>query len=221
MFQGFHKETMDFLEAISKNNNRTEFKNKETLYVEGIKEPLEELYHELYEYFSEYDMTLLHNKRKCISSAYNDARFCKDNPIKEYFYLRFKQDKSDKKNAIGFFFDAGLDGYRYGLNIYHMNARGMEKIRNEILDNKHFATSAIQKLNECGLFSLQGEKYKKETYPSENEVLREWLERKEISFIHEEPINKAFFERTLLKNIMFSYDSLRSVYDMIKEGLEN
>lgn len=33
------------------------------------------------------------------------------------------------------FFDASLDGYKYGLNIYNPNASGMNKIRQYILDN--------------------------------------------------------------------------------------
>lgn len=114
------------------------------LYLEGVKYPLEELYYELYSYFSKIDSDLLTNKRRSISSAYNDARFCSDNPIKEYFYIRFKKDTANKKNALGFFFDASLDGYKFGLNIYNLDARGMEKIRDYILDNKHYSKEIIE-----------------------------------------------------------------------------
>ena len=103
-----------------------------------MKYPLEELYYELYSYFSKIDSDLLSNKRRCISSAYNDARFCSDAPIKEYFCIRFKPDKENKKNALGFFFDASLTGYKFGLNIYYLNAEGMKKIRDYILDNRYF-----------------------------------------------------------------------------------
>ena len=34
----------------------------------------------------------------------------------------------NKKNTLGFFFDASLDGYKYGLNIYNPDANGMNKI---------------------------------------------------------------------------------------------
>ena len=81
------------------------------------------MYYELYNYFGKLDSDLLSNKRRCLSSAYNDARFSKDAPIKEYFYLRFKLATINKKNAPGFFFDASLTGYRFGLNIYHSDAR--------------------------------------------------------------------------------------------------
>lgn len=119
-----------------------------------MKYPLEELYYELYSYFSKIDSDLLSNKRRCISSAYNDARFCSDAPIKEYFCIRFKPDKENKKNALGFFFDASLTGYKFGLNIYHLNAEGMKKIRDYILDNRYFAKGVIEKFNEAGLLEV-------------------------------------------------------------------
>ena len=189
------------------------------LYLDGVKYPLEELYYELYSYFSKIDSELLSNKRRCISSAYNDARFCSDNPIKEYFYIRFKLDTENKKNALGFFFDASLTGYKYGFNIYNVDARAMEKIRDYILDNKHYAKEIIEKFNKDGLLEVRGEKYKRAYYPDENAVLQEWLERKRISFVHEDELSSVFFGRDILNRILTAFDSVQDVYFMLKEAL--
>ncbi len=219
MFQGFNKDTITYYETIRRDNSRIAHKENETLYLEGVKYPLEEMYYELYNYFNRLDNCLLSNKRRCISSAYNDARFSKENPIKEYFYLRFKLEKADNKNVLGFFLDAALDGYRYGLNIYHMDAKGMERIRDVILDNKHYATETIQKFNTCGLLELQGERFKKDNYPKESAVLREWLERKRISLYHEENINSSFFNREIIDQMFSAFDSVKDIYFMLKEAL--
>lgn len=219
MFQGFNESTIRYYQAIRKENDKKTHKENEMLYLEGVKHPLEELYYELYSYFSSVDSDLLSNKRRCVSSAYHDARFSSEAPIKEYFYIRFKLDKSNKKNAPGFFFDASLDGYRYGLNIYHLDARGMEKIRDFILDNKHSAKEIIDKFHETGLLELQGEKYKKAHYPEEDDVLQEWIERKRISLVHEESLNEIFYEREILERILSAFDSVKDVYDMLKEAL--
>lgn len=219
MFQGFHESTIRYYEAIRRENCKSVHKENEQQYLEGVKYPLEELYFELYNYFNKVDKDLLSSKRRCISSAYNDARFCCDTPIKEYLYIRFKLDKISKKNALGFFFDASLDGYRYGLNIYDSDAKGMSKIRNYILDNKHFAKSVIKNFNETNLLEIQGEKYKKAYYPKEDVVLQDWLERKRIAFIHEENLNTIFYERKLLDCILSAFDSAREVYFMLKEAL--
>ena len=125
MFEGFNESTLGYYQAISRNNCKNIHQENQVLYLEGVKYPLEELYYELYSYFSKIDSDLLTSKRKSISSAYNDARFCSD-PIKEYFYIRFKLDTANKRNALGFFFDASLDGYKFGLNIYNLDAREYE-----------------------------------------------------------------------------------------------
>ena len=219
MFQGFNKSTIRYYEAICKENSRIAYKENESYYLEGVKYPLDELYFELYNYFDEVDQDLLSNRRRCISSAYNDARFCCGSPIKEYFYIRFKLNKTDKKNALGFFFDASLDGYKYGLNIYNPDARGMNQIRDYILDNKHFAKEVIENFNEAGLLEIQGEKYKKASYSKEDIILQEWLERKRISFTHEENLSAAFFKREILDLIFSAFESAREVYFMLKEAL--
>ncbi len=156
MFEGFNESTIGYYQAISRNNCKNTHQENQVLYLEGVKYPLEELYYELYSYFSKIDGDLLSSKRRCISSAYNDARFCNDTPIKEYFYIRFKLDTVSKKNALGFFFDASLTGYKFGLNIYNSDARGMEKIRDYILDNKHYTTEMIEKFNKSGLLEVRG-----------------------------------------------------------------
>ena len=219
MFQGFNISTIKYYEALRKENSKKIYSENAILYLEGVKCPLEELYMELYNYFSKWDRDLLSNKRRCLSSVYNDARFCRETPIKEYFYIRFKLDKADRKKMLGFFFDASLDGYKYGLNIYNMDARGMERIRDYILDNRKFASEVIEKFSKSDFLELQGEKYKKLSYTDENALLQDWLERKRISFIHEEPLNLCFYEREILDCICAAFDSAMDVYFMLKEIL--
>lgn len=219
MFYGFNESTIKYYEAIGKENSKIVHRENEALYIEGVKQPLEELYFELYNYFNKLDSDLLSNKGRCISSAYNDARFCGKTPIKEYCYVRFKLDRADRKNALGFFFDASLDGYRYGLNIYNMDAKGMERIRDHMLDNRNYVTGLIQKFNASGLLEVCGDIYKRPNYPNENNALRWWLEHKRISFMHEEPLNSQFYDRKIFDCICLSFDSVKDVYFMLKEAI--
>lgn len=219
MFQGFNESTILFYEAIRKNNCKKVYQENEQLYLEGVRFPLDELYFELYNYFSSVDRELLSDRRRCISSAYNDARFCRGTPIKEYFYIRFKLNRTNRKNALGFFFDASLDGYKYGLNIYHPDAGGMDKIRDYILDNKRYAQSVIGDFNEAGLLEIHGEKYKRAHYPHEDIALQEWLERKRIFCTHEEKLSTVFYKREILDNMISAFDSVKEIYFLLKEAL--
>ncbi len=219
MFQGFNDSTIKYFEAIKQENSKSIFTENNIYYLEGVKYPLEQLYYELYDYFGGLDTDLLSSERRCISSAYNDARFCNGKPMKEYFYIRFKLNRASKKNEVGFFFDASLDGYKFGLNIYHMNAGGMEKIRQYMLCNKRNSTKIIKEFNEANLLDVRGEKYVKSCYPNENKVLREWLEHKTLSYIHEESLNQTFYDRKLLNTVLCAFDSVKNVYMMLKEAL--
>ncbi len=219
MFQGFNESTILFYEAIRRENSKKTYQDNAQLYLEGVKIPLEEMYFELYRYFSGIDGDLLGNKRRCISSAYNDARFSRGTPVKEYFYIRFKWNGTGQKNAAGFFFDASLDGYKYGLNLYHPDAGGMNRIREYILDNRHFAKRVIEDFNRAGLLEIRGEKYKRAAYPDEDIILQEWLERKRISFTREESLGTVFYKRDILEHIISAFDSAKEIYFMWKEAL--
>ena len=56
--------------------------------------------------------------------------------MKEYIYVRFKLAKSSKENVVGFYFDASMNCFRYGINIYNLNAHGMEQIRGKLLEDE-------------------------------------------------------------------------------------
>ena len=221
MFQGFNDVTINYFEAIRKENSRSNYKAHESWYLEGVKEPLEELYYELFNYFGKVDAQLLSSKRRCISSAYNDARFSKEEPVKEYFYIRFKLDTAGKKSMPGFFLDASLDGYRYGMSIYKPESKDMEKIRDYFLDNKYSAIEAVQKFDKAGLLLLQGELYKKEHYPETDPVLKPLLERKRLTFVKESYLDDMFFSRKLLENMLVAYDSVMDIYQLMKEALKS
>ena len=219
MFQGFNEATIKYLEAIKKENSKSKYKEHESLYFEGVKEPLEELYYELFNYFGTIDSQLLSSKRRCISSAYNDARFSREEPVKEYFYIRFKLDKGGKKSMPGFFLDASLEGYRYGMSIYKPEAKDMENIREYFLDNKYSAIEAVQKFEQAGLLELQGESYRKERYPEADVLLKPLLEQKRLAFVKESGLDEVFFSRRLLECMLTAYDSVTDIYYLMKEAL--
>ena len=219
MFQRFNESTIKYFEAIRKENSKSNYKTHERYYFEGVKEPLEELYYELFTYFGSVDSRLLSSKRRCVSSAYNDARFCREEPIKEYFYIRFKLDKGNQKSVPGFFLDASLDGYRYGMSIYKPEPKDMEKIREYFLDNKYSAIDAVQKFTNAELLELQGDLYKRDNYPEADPVIKPLLERKRLAFVKESVLDEMFFSRSLLENMLEAYDSVMDIYQLMKEAL--
>ncbi len=219
MFDGFNGSTIKYFELMERKNDKQSFKENELLFMEGIQQPLEELFYELSNFFSNMDFDLSINKRRCISSPYNDARFCGNRPIKEYIYIRFKVNRRSKENTIGFFFDASKTNFKYGLNIYDLNSQGMELIRNKILDNRKQAKSLINQFNEKRTMQLAGKTYVKDNFPNEDIVLKNWLNMRTISFYHKEEINPVFFNNALLEDMINAYDNMKKIYFFVKDAL--
>lgn len=70
------------------------------------------------------------------------------------------------------------------------------------------------------MLEVRGEKYKKVYYPDEFLSLQDWLERKKISFVHEDVLSNVFYGRDMLKCILAAFDSVQDVYFMLKEALQ-
>ncbi len=220
MFCGFNEETIQYWEKLRVQNDKKVFLENQDLYKNGIKEPLEELYFELQNFFGKLDFDIGINKRSCISSPYNDARFCNGNPMKEYVYVRFKVLKAQKDNTVGFFFDASEGCFRYGLQIYHLNARGMERIRSKLLEDRRKSQKIIEDFEASDVMKVCGIKYKKPYYEDEKEPLKKWLNMRTISFEHEEALNETFFSRKLLEEMLLAFREAQDVYFMIKDALK-
>lgn len=66
MFEGFNNATIEYYKKIKDINCKNIYRENERLYLDGVKYPLEELYYELYNYFSTIDNDLLNTKRSCL-----------------------------------------------------------------------------------------------------------------------------------------------------------
>lgn len=219
MFQGFNEATIKYWEEMECDNSRENFKGQQDLYQAGIKLPLEELYYDLLKYFEKLDCTFNLRKNCCISSPYNDARFCGDRPMKEYVYVRFRLLKSRKENVAGFFFDASREDFRYGINIYHMNAKGMGQIRGELLQDEEKSIDLINHITRKNLLEVSGDCLKRSYYPDREEPLKSWLDKRNIQFSHEEPISEIFFRRDLLEQMLTTFEESMELFRLLNRAL--
>ena len=87
------------------------------------------------------------------------------------------------------------------------------------MDNRNFAKGVIEKFNESGLLGCREKNIKRACYPEEDVILREWLERRRISFVHEDELKRCVFGRDMLECMLAGFDSVQDVYFMLKEAL--
>ncbi len=112
-FNGFCRETFDFLFGLQFSNTVEKQSENLAKYKKYITEPLNLLYLDLLSVTEKFDIALEIKPARCIASPFTDRRFSASKPLKEYTYLRFKK-MGAKTDIIGLFFDMGSEAYGYG-----------------------------------------------------------------------------------------------------------
>lgn len=162
-FNGFPKETADFLFSLKFQNTVSKEKENLLKYKVLVSEPLKLLYEELLPTVLKINFPFETKPSRCISTPYTDRRFSPDIPLKEYMYIRFKYTNL-RENIPGLYFDMGSDYYSYGLRIYRQNIKGMDRIREKISKEPEKFSEILDGLTDKG-FSVNGESYKKDKAP--------------------------------------------------------
>jgi uncharacterized protein (DUF2461 family) len=221
MFHGFTEKTLEYFLSICLDNSKSNFESLRALYQEHVKTPLYALYEELLPVIQGIGQTVCVKRSRCVSGAFNDARFSSSDPVKAYMYLHFCAETSRDNDIPGFFMDASHDGYRYGLQIYHRTTQGMTRLRDYALVNERRFSGIIRDIKDRDEFLLEGESYKKERYLSVNEPVKGWLNRKSWWLGRTCPPDDAFFSPALVKYLGEGYQSLQLLYGFMCEGLMN
>lgn len=134
MFNGFGRNIDNVFNDIMFDNTRSHFDTIKSDYDKTIRTPLIELYNDLIPVVQSIDPAFCIDKRRCISSVYNDFRFSRNNPIKEYMYIKFTLLNQSNKNLLGFFIDFSVTGVRYGLQLYKPILTVMSKLLDPLSD---------------------------------------------------------------------------------------
>jgi uncharacterized protein (TIGR02453 family) len=220
-FQGFTEKTLEYFLSICLDNSKSNFEANKALYNEHVKAPLRELYSALVPVMLEIDQTICVKSSRCVSGAYNDARFAQSDPIKTYMYLHFCAETGRDTDIPGFFMDASYDGYRYGLQLYHRTTQGMTRLRDAVLENEKQFIEIITRIEADGIFQLEGDSFKKEHFPAAPPQLKNWLNRKSWWVGRTSLPDEAFFSSCFVGQLSESYFALKNLYGLLCRALKS
>ena len=217
-FPGFPEGFADFLFSLQFNNTIALLPENKIAYQRLISEPLALLFHTLTPTALSVSETLLTKPSKCVSTMYSDMRFSRDTPLKGYMYIRFREP-SCEKDILGLYFDMGCDYYSCGLRVYKQTSAGMERIRECALENSRLFTQELENLNQLQM-TLFGDAFAKDHYPgTENEVLKDLLNRKSFYVGRSCPVGEAVYNGQLLSQISDAYHGIKGLYSLLKKAL--
>ena len=206
MFEGFTKETGEFLWELRFNNERPWCLNR------PFRALAQESWRLLSERYPERDF------RVHVSRIYRDARrLFGRGPYKDHLW--FSLYTSDKNEGPSFWFEIGTAGYTYGLGFWSMRPALMERFRRAVDANPaRFERLARQAEALPGL-RLLGEEYRRPK-GDRGELLNRWYNRKYLTMEFSGDFGGDLFSPALAQILCGAYGSLMPMHDFLAEVWE-
>lgn len=213
------KETLDFLVENRIRNSREWFSAHQTEYRKYVKGPLLELAEQLAPAAARIDPEIIAIPSRSMSRINRDTRFTKDKSLyRDTMWCVFSRDKKVFDTPCALFLEFSPMGFRYGCGYWQAPPRMLEAMRELVLQGDPLFKRAEKARSSSELFALEGECYKRRRYPQQPESLGQWLERKNISYLHNSKDFSLLFSDRLSEVVAEGFAQLAPVYRFFKEA---
>ena len=214
MFNGFTKETSDFLWELSFHNERPWFLEHKAQFERCLNEPFKALGQETVKRMKErwpYADWQIH-----ISRIYRDARrLYGRGPYKDHLWFSIK-DGGDYSHGIGFWFEVNAVTYLYGTGMYDLSPRQMDAFRRYIDANPARFERLAAEIERQGRFTVTGEEYKKPK-GDRGEIINRWYNRKWVSLERQADFGGDLLSPQLPELLIEDFERLMPIYEYFME----
>lgn len=209
MFNGFTKETSDFLWELSFHNERTWFKEHKEQFDRCLGLPFKELALEtqrlMNERYPEYGWRL-HTSR-----IYRDARrLFGRGPFKDHLWFSLRRGDCPP-DGPGFWFEVNARMYMYGMGAYDVNPQQMEAFRQNVAANPARFERLALDVERLGEFTVTGEEYKRPKGDL-GPVINKWYNRKWLGLERDIDFGGALLTPELPQILADSYAKLMPMH---------
>lgn len=210
--------TLTFLAENRLQNSKEWFHENRPAYQKDVLEPLIELVDALAPFMLDIDPHFETTPKvgKTISRIYRDTRFSRDKSLyRDVMWCGFTRPKIDRETNPGFFLELSSYRFRYGCGFYQAGAEKMRRIRERILENSLSFQSAQTAFCKQSVFRMEGETFRKIHYPDQPPEKQNWLERRNIYFVHDSVDFPWLFAKDLPASLAKHFSLLKPVYDFL------
>jgi uncharacterized protein (TIGR02453 family) len=218
-FQGFSRETLDYLQWAGVSNkawyesHREEFKQS---VLEPFKELVEDLGPGMLEIDSQFEVTP--KVDKTISRIYRDTRFSKNkSPYRSNMWLTFKVPVIDWKISPAYYFEINPESYSFGMGYYEASRECMDLFRKKITGKPAEFQKAIAFFTSESAFTLGGEDYKRIEIPPIPEALVPWYRKKSFYLSQVHPVDEILFSSKLVTRLESEFIKLSPLYHYLQD----
>lgn len=220
----YSKNTFDFLQKLSGNNNRTWFNERKTLYEEAVRSPSLAFIEAMEPGIKSLSPNFTAVAKKTGGSLmriYRDARFSKDKtPYKTNVGIQFRHIAGKDVHAPGFYLHISPDECFVGAGIWRPDSKSLSNIREMISDSPNAWKTITRNKTFQRYYSLSGDSLK--TYPrgyAKDHPMIDDLKRKDFIAIH--PLSrKEVLGPNLTETIHHRFKVASDLMDYLCNALE-
>lgn len=210
----FSRESIDILFELKLRDSKEYYEERKPDYKKFVTEPFAQLAAELEPVFKNIDNELVCTPR-CVSRVRRDTRFTHDKSLfRDHIWLNVSRPRERMGNTLSFYFCIMQTGFSYGCGYYQTPTKVMESLRKMILDDEKEYIDVINMLERSPQYHLDGEMYKKNRFPDENEDKQSWLNRKSVSVNASSNDYELLFSDRLIPFIKSEFEQLAPVYKL-------
>jgi len=212
-FEGFSKQTIDFMWNLRFNNEKQWFEAHKDDFVRDFQNPMKALGKEVFGQISSDfgDRGFIHK----VSRIYKDARRVRGGePYRTNLWFSIERPSEQWTSTPVFWFELAPENWSYGLGYYEARAETMAKLRARIdRDPKAFET-LVAPFDKQDEFILDGPEYaRKKEAPTPK--TSPWYNKKSFSLIHTQQNGDELYSPDLAKRLVAGYAALMPLYDYL------
>jgi len=215
LFNGFSRETLDFLRELGENMDRIWFRNNKHRYKESVLKPMQNLVMDLSGFMLTIDPEFETQPKidKTISRIYRDTRFSRDkSPYRNNVWISFKRLSKEWMNEPGYYFEIFPSYYHYGMGFYRATKDVMDKFRERIDEKPGEFLKVTSFYRETGLFKLMGENYKRILDDTKPPEIAEWYRKKSFYLSAKKEIGSVIYTSGLVDELLDGFGMLAPLY---------
>lgn len=220
MFNGFPREIISFLTALSFNNNKAFFEENRDVYTRAVKEPLYAFAEALAPVVRGIDPQLDIRPGRSVSRIHKDLRFSRDkSPYRTYVWIGYRRTGESREETCGFYFDLSPQAVHWGCGYYHMQPPYMERLREKIVGMPDRVLSILENPAFAATFSLLGDSYARQHQPPEHlpEPLKALYQKKNVYAEHRLSDMELLFSPVLADRVAEGFRALAPFYALLRE----
>lgn len=184
-FRGFEPTILEFLEQLSRNNNRPWFQENRGLYESQVFQPCMAFIRAFQPRLRKISPYFVASDRRIGGSlmrVYRDTRFSSDKtPYKTNVGIQFRHELGKDVHAPGFYVHIAPDECFLALGVWHPDAASLAQIRQAIVDRPDRWRRACNDLKFRQCFTLEGDSLKTPPrgFPADHPLIED-LKRKDF-----------------------------------------